>query len=107
MNYIDKWLLKLLPPDAQPILTNYQIHTFFEWFEVNPGQSAPAGLVWIQKLRTCWYIHRLHRQWKIFSDCELQFAAWYMRALYKHFGIETGLTTTYHPEGNGKVKRKN
>jgi hypothetical protein len=30
-----------------------------------------------------------------------------MRALYKRLDIKTGLTTTYHPEGNGKVKRKN
>jgi hypothetical protein len=30
-----------------------------------------------------------------------------MRALYKRLGTETGLTTAYHPEENGKVKRKN
>jgi hypothetical protein len=30
-----------------------------------------------------------------------------MRALYKRLGIETGLTTAYHPEGNGKVECKN
>jgi hypothetical protein len=30
-----------------------------------------------------------------------------MRALYKHLGIKTGFTTAYHPQGNGKVERKN
>jgi hypothetical protein len=44
---------------------------------------------------------------KVFSDCGPQFAARFMRALYKRLGIETGLTTAYHPEGNGKVERKN
>ena len=44
---------------------------------------------------------------KVFSDRGPQFAARFMRALYKRLGIETGLTTAYHPEGNGKVERKN
>lgn len=44
---------------------------------------------------------------KIFSDRGPQFAARFMRALYKRLGIETGLTTAYHPQGNGKVERKN
>ena len=44
---------------------------------------------------------------KIFSDCESQFAAQYMQALYKHIGIKIRLTTTYYSEGNGKVECKN
>jgi hypothetical protein len=44
---------------------------------------------------------------KIFSDRGPQFAARFMRALYKRLGIETGFTTAYHPQGNGKVERKN
>ena len=44
---------------------------------------------------------------KIFSDRGPQFAARFMRTLYKRLGIETGLTTAYHPQGNGKVERKN
>jgi hypothetical protein len=44
---------------------------------------------------------------KVFSDRSPQFAAQFMRALYKCFGIETGLTTAYHSKGNSKVERKN
>jgi transposase InsO family protein len=44
---------------------------------------------------------------KIFSDRGPQFAARFMRALYKRLSIETGFTTAYHPQGNGKVERKN
>jgi hypothetical protein len=44
---------------------------------------------------------------KVFSDCGPQFAARFIHALYKHLGIETGLTTAYHSEGNGQVECKN
>jgi hypothetical protein len=44
---------------------------------------------------------------KVFSNCGPQFAAQFMRALYKRLGIETGLTTAYHLERNGKVECKN
>jgi hypothetical protein len=53
-------------------------------------------------------VFRLHRiPKKIFSNQGPQFAARFMRALYKRLGIETGFTTAYHPQGNGKVERKN
>jgi hypothetical protein len=53
-------------------------------------------------------IFRLHGiPKKIFSDCGSQFAAHFMRALYKHLDIKTGFTTAYHPQGSGKVERKN
>jgi transposase InsO family protein len=53
-------------------------------------------------------IFRLHGiPKKIFSDRGPQFAARFMRALYKRLGIKTGFTTAYHPQGNGKVERKN
>jgi hypothetical protein len=44
---------------------------------------------------------------KIISDRGPQFAARSMRALYKHLGIDAGLTTAYHPQANGQVERKN
>jgi transposase InsO family protein len=53
-------------------------------------------------------IFRLHGvPQKIYSDRGPQFAARFMRALYKRLGINTGFTTAYHPQGNGKVERKN
>ena len=44
---------------------------------------------------------------KIISDRGPQFAARSMRALYKWLGIDTGLTTAYHPQANGQVEHKN
>lgn len=55
--------------------------------------------------RDVFRLHELPK--KVLSDRGPQFAARFMRALYKRLGIETGLTTAYHPEGNGKVERKN
>ena len=44
---------------------------------------------------------------KVFSDRGPQFASRFIRALYARLGIETGFTTAYHPQGNGKTERKN
>jgi hypothetical protein len=44
---------------------------------------------------------------KVFFNYSSQFTAQFMCALYKRLGIETGLTTAYHPKGNGKVECKN
>ncbi len=44
---------------------------------------------------------------KIISDRGPQFAARSMCALYKRLGIESGITTAYHPQANGQVERKN
>jgi transposase InsO family protein len=44
---------------------------------------------------------------KIFSDRGPQFAARFMRALYKRLDIGTGFTTAYYSQGNGKVECKN
>ena len=44
---------------------------------------------------------------KIVSDRGPQFAATSMHVLYKRLGIDTGLTTAYHPQANGQVERKN
>lgn len=54
------------------------------------------------------YVFKLHGfPKKVFFDRGPQFAARFMRTLYKHLGIEAGLTTAYHPQGNGKVEHKN
>jgi hypothetical protein len=44
---------------------------------------------------------------KIISDRGPQFAARSMCALYKQLGIDSGLTTAYHPQANGQVEHKN
>jgi hypothetical protein len=55
-----------------------------------------------------WDVFRLYGiSKKVFSDCGPQFAVRFMCALYKHLGIETGLTTVYHLEENGKIECKN
>ena len=44
---------------------------------------------------------------KIISDSGPKFAAGSMHTLYKRLGIDTGLTTAYHPQANGQVEHKN
>ena len=54
------------------------------------------------------YVFPLHGiPHKIISDRGPQFAARSMCALYKHLGIDAGLTTAYHPQANGQVECKN
>jgi hypothetical protein len=44
---------------------------------------------------------------KIISDRGPQFAARSMRAILKRLGIDSSLTTAYHPQANGQTERKN
>ena len=54
------------------------------------------------------YVFSLHGiPQKIISDRGPQFAARSMHTLYKRLGIDTGLTTAYHPQANGQVECKN
>ena len=43
----------------------------------------------------------------VISDRGLQFAAGMMRELNKMLGIETKLSTAYHPEIDGQMERTN
>jgi len=52
-----------------------------------------------------WKLHGLPES--VISDRGLQFAAGLTRELNKMLGIETKLSTAYHPETNGQTKRTN
>ena len=44
---------------------------------------------------------------KMISDRGPQFAAKVIKALYKRLGVNSQLTTTYHPQANGQTERMN
>ena len=52
-----------------------------------------------------WKLHELPES--VISDRGLQFVAGLTRELNKMLGIETKLSTAYHPETNGQTKRTN
>ena len=52
-----------------------------------------------------WKLHRLPES--IISDREPQFVAGLMKELNKMLGIETKLSTAYHPQTNGQTERTN
>ena len=45
--------------------------------------------------------------YKIISDRGPQFTARSMRQILKRIGIDSSLTTAYHPQANGQTERKN
>jgi len=52
-----------------------------------------------------WKLHGLLES--IVSNRELQFAAEIMKELNKMLGIETKLSTLYHPQTDGQIERMN
>ena len=50
-------------------------------------------------------LHRFPK--KIISDQGPQFAARSMRQILKRIGIDSSLTTAYHPQANGQSEHKN
>jgi hypothetical protein len=44
---------------------------------------------------------------KIISDWGPQFAARLMRQILKRIGVDSSLTTAYHPQANGQTEHKN
>ena len=44
---------------------------------------------------------------KVYLNRDLQFIAWFMKALYECLEIKTSFTTMYHPQDNGKVEWMN
>jgi len=52
-----------------------------------------------------WKLHGLPNM--VISDCGPQFASGFMRELNKILGINTKLSTAYHPQTDGQTERMN
>ena len=74
------------------------------YFVATTEETIAEGLVRLFK-DNVWKLHRLPES--IVSDRELQFAAEITKELNSMLGIETKLSTLFHPQTDGQIKRMN
>jgi hypothetical protein len=68
------------------------------------GSQCSLGLAHLYRDHV-WKLHGLPRT--VISDCGPQFAAAFMKELNKLLGIQTKLSTTYHPQTDGQTEWMN
>jgi len=86
------------------ILVVYDGFLKMSHFVVITEKTTAEGLVRLFR-DYVWKLHGLLES--VISDRGPQFAARLMRELNKMLGIETKLSTAYHPETNGQMERTN
>jgi len=74
------------------------------YYKVTGIKTTAEGLARIFR-DNVWKLHELPES--VISDRGLQFAAGMMKELNKMLGIETKLSTAYHPETDGQTERTN
>ena len=74
------------------------------YFVATTEETIAEGLVRLFK-DNVWKLHRLPES--IVSDRELQFAAEITKELNSMLGIETKLSTLFHPQTDGQILRMN
>ena len=73
-------------------------------FVATTEKTTAEGLVKLFR-DNVWKLHELPKS--VISDRGLQFVAGLMKELDKMLGIETKLSTAYHPETDGQMERTN
>ena len=73
-------------------------------FVVMTEKTTVKGLARLFR-NNVWKLHGLPES--VISDRGPQFVVWLIRELNKMLGIETKLSTAYHPETDGQTERTN